>query len=211
MTVKTTSFFQTPYYDEQDIIPVFSKLKAMYRRTGVTAFLRMATSVKSALHGEPDGYIGEDLLQASALGRMEYTHYISTLAHLMPISLEGFYTLLTDLHDMPSLQRYFQYVEIQKVIDDTLTGGAYDKKPSMPMYVKQHFGGYLLFDSDAQAVLYGIVGKMKLVNLFQLHANGYTWQDCADILDYKTSDSARKAYTYALKKVLTAGIERFVW
>ena len=114
--------FQKYTIDDRDAIAVYSKLRARHEATGLDYFAELRTSTTLAIHGISDG-IGEDMLHAAMLGRLEAEAYMRDVAHNMPLTLEAFEVLLEDFGNYQKLERRFQYSEIQTVIDDELTAG----------------------------------------------------------------------------------------
>ena len=106
-----------------DKIAVYSKLRARHEATGLDYFAALRTSTTLAINGISDG-IGEDLLHAAAVGRLEAEAYMHDVVRNMPLTLEAFEVLLEDFGNYQKLEQRFQYSAIQAVIDNDISGGS---------------------------------------------------------------------------------------
>ena len=123
---KTSITFQPYSIDDRDKIAVYSKIRARHAATGLDYFAALRTSVTLAIHGISDG-IGEDMLHAAAVGRLEAEAYMHDVARNMPLTIEAFEVLLVDVGEYNrhgKLTRHCQYSEIQAVIDNDISGGS---------------------------------------------------------------------------------------
>ena len=199
---------------DNDKIAVYSKLRARHAATGLDYFAKLRTSTTLAVNGIADG-IGEDMLHAATLGRLEAEAYSRDVAHNMPLTLAAFNVLLEDFGNYQKLERRFQYSAIQAVIDNELTSGgtgrtdyAYRRKTAeAPITVT----AAMVKSSSALAeALFTILKKWSLVSVCQLHAEGTSWEDIADILGYSNAAAAKMAFQRAKAKLEKAGIEAFL-
>lgn len=108
---------------DADKIAVYSKLRARHEATGLDYFAELRTSTTLAINGIADG-IGEDMLHAATLGRLEAEAYSRDVVRNMPLSLEAFDVLLEDFGNFQKLEQRFQYSEIQALIDNDINGGS---------------------------------------------------------------------------------------
>ena len=200
--------------DDADKIAVYSKLRARHAATGLDYFSKLRTSTTLAINGISDG-IGEDMLHAATLGRLEAEAYVHTAAHLMPLTLEAFDVLLEDFCEYQKLERSFQYSEVQKVIDNDMNSGGTGhantarrrKKADEPITITAD----MIKKADAlDEALLPILKKWSLVSVCQLYAEGATWEDIADILGYSNAAAAKMAFQRAKAKLEKAGIEAFL-
>ena len=120
---KTSITFNRYAIADADKIAVYSKLRARHAATGLDYFAKLRTSTTLAIYGIADG-IGEDMLHAATVGRLEAEAYSHDVAHNMPLSLEAFDVLLEDFGNYQKLEQRFQYSEIQAVIDNDISGGS---------------------------------------------------------------------------------------
>ena len=93
---KQSITFQKYTIDDKDKIAVYSKLRARHAATGLDYFAKLRTSTTLAIYGIADG-IGEDLLHAATVGRLETEAYERDVVHNMPLSLAAFEVLLKDV------------------------------------------------------------------------------------------------------------------
>lgn len=197
-----------------DKIAVYSKLRARHAATGLDYFAKLRTSTTLALYGISDG-MGEDLLHAATLGRLEAEAYVRDVVHNMPLTLEAFDVLLEDFGKYQKLERSFQYSEVQTIIDNDMntggTGRAYTarrrKKADKPITITADM---IKKDDALESALFAILKKWSLVSICQLHAEGTSWEDIADILGYSNAAAAKMAYQRAKAKLEKAGIEAFL-
>ena len=120
---KQPIIFQKYTMDDRDKIAVYSKLRARHAATGLDYFARLRTSVTLAISGISDG-IGEDMLHAATIGRLEAEAYMQDVVRNMPLTLEAFEVILEDFGKYQKLEQRFQYSEIQTVIDNDISGGS---------------------------------------------------------------------------------------
>lgn len=119
---KQSITFQKYAIDDRDKIAVYSKLRARHEATGLDYFAKLRTSTTLAINGIADG-IGEDMLHASTVGRLEAEAYMHDVVRNMPLTLEAFEVLLEDFGNYQKLEQRFQYSEVQAVIDNDLNMG----------------------------------------------------------------------------------------
>ena len=197
-----------------DKIAVYSKLRARHAATGLDYFAKLRTSTTLAINGIADG-IGEDLLHAATLGRLEAEAYARTTAHLMPLTLEAFEVLLEDFGNYQKLEQSFQYSAIQAVIDNDMnaggTGRTYTSRRRKVAEAPMTITAAMVKSSNAlDEALFSILKKWSLVSVCQLHAEGTSWENIADILGYSNAAAAKMAFQRAKAKLLKAGIEAFL-
>ena len=120
---KQSITFQPYFIDDRDQIAVYSKVRSRHEATGLDYFAELRTSATLAIHGIADG-IGEDMLHAAAVGRLEAEAYMHDVVRNMPLTLEAFEVLLEDFGNFQKLEQRFQYSEIQAVIDNDISGGS---------------------------------------------------------------------------------------
>ena len=199
---------------DTDKMAVYSKLRARHAVTGLEYFAKLRTSTTLAINGISDG-IGEDLLHAATVGRLEAEAYERDVVHNMPLSLAAFEVLLEDFGTYRKLERSFQYSEVQAVIDNELTSGGTGRTDYMhrrktaeaPMTLT----AAMIKNSNAlDEALFAILKKWSLVSVCQLHAAGATWEDIADIIGYSNAAAAKMAFQRAKAKLLKAGITAFL-
>lgn len=199
---------------DNDKIAVYSKLRARHAATGLDYFAKLRTSTTLAIYGIADG-MGEDLLHAATLGRLEAEAYVRDVVHNMPLTLEAFDVLLEDFGKYQKLERSFQYSEVQTVIDNDMNAGGTGRTD----YTHRHktaeapitITAAMLKPSEAlENALFAILKKWSLVSLCQLHAEGTSWEDIADILGYSNAAAAKMAFQRAKAKLEKAGIEAFL-
>lgn len=198
---------------DADKIAVYSKLRARHAATGLDYFSKLRTSTTLAINGIADG-IGEDLLHAATLGRLEAEAYVHTAAHLMPLTLEAFDVLLEDFSNYQKLERSFQYSAIQAVIDNDMNSGGTGrtntarrrKKADEPITIT----AAMVKTSDTlEALMLSILKKKSLVKIFLLYADGVQIADIADIMKDTVRSVEHHIYR-AKKKLAEAGIEAFL-
>ena len=119
---KKSITFQPYFIDDNDKIAVYSKLRARHEATGLNYFAALRTSTTLAINGISDG-IGEDLLHAATVGRLEAEAYMHDVVRNMPLTLEAFEVLLEDFGNYQKLEQRCQYSEVQAVIDNDISGG----------------------------------------------------------------------------------------
>lgn len=211
---KQSITFQQYTIEDTDKIAVYSKLRARHAATGLDYFAKLRNSTTLALYGISDG-MGEDMLHAAAVGRLEAEAYMHDVAHNMPLSLEAFDVLLEDFCNYQKLERSFQYSSIQAVIDNELTSGGTGrtdyarrrKTAEAPIAIT----AAMVKSSSALAeALFAILKKWSLVSVCQLHAEGTSWEDIADIIGYSNAAAAKMAFQRAKAKLEKAGIEAFL-
>lgn len=199
---------------DNDKIAVYSKLRARHAATGLDYFAKLRTSTTLALYGIADG-IGEDMLHAATVGRLEAEAYMHDVVHNMPLTLEAFDVLLEDFGKYQKLERNFQYSSIQAVIDNDINSGGTGRNDytsrrkiaEAPITIT----AAMIKDSNAlDEALFAILKKWSLVSVCQLHAGGTSWEDIADILGYSNAAAAKMAFQRAKAKLGKAGIEAFL-
>lgn len=199
---------------DNDKIAVYSKLRARHAATGLDYFAKLRTSTTLAIYGIADG-IGEDMLHAATVGRLEAEAYMHDVARNMPLTLEAFDVLLEDFGNYQKLERSFQYSEIQAVIDNELTSGGTGrtdythrrKTAEAPIAITT---AMVKAGNALDEALFSILKKWSLVSVCQLHAEGTSWEDVADILGYSNAAAAKMAFQRAKAKLEKAGIEAFL-
>lgn len=228
--------FQQYSIDDRDAIAVYSKLRARHEATGLDYFAELRTSTTLAIHGISDG-IGEDMLHAATVGRLEAEEYMRDVAHNMPLSLAAFEVLLEDFGKYQKLEQRFQYSEVQAVIDNDISGGSTgrysmtEKKSEKIARLKAETEARLkAAEAAAKAaevsmaittdmvkkadaldkVLLPILKKWSLVSVCQLYAEGTSWEKITEILGYSNAAAAKMAFQRAKKKLQKAGIEAFL-
>ena len=210
---KTSITFNRYTIPDADKIAVYSKLRARHAATGLDYFSKLRTSTTLAVNGISDG-IGEDMLHAATLGRLEAEAYARTAAHLMPLTLEAFEVLLEDFFEYQKLERSFQYSEVQKVVDNDMNAGGTGhantarrrKKADEPINIT----AAMVKTSDTlEALMLSILKKKSLVKIFLLYADGVQIADIADIIG-DTIKSVEHHIYRAKKKLAEAGIEAFL-
>ena len=200
--------------DDRDAIAVYSKLRARHAATGLDYFAVLRSSVTLAIHGISDG-IGEDMLHAATVGRLEAEAYMHDVVHNMPLSIEAFEVLLEDFGNYQKLEQRCQYSEVQTVINNDINGGSTGRTDYKPRRKKAEEPITITTDmvksgSALDKALFAILKKWTLVSLCQLHAEGTSWEDIADILGYSNSAAAKMSFQRAKKKLEKAGIEAFL-
>lgn len=199
---------------DSDKIAVYSKLRARHAATGLDYFTRLRTSTTLALYGISDG-IGEDMLHAATVGRLEAEAYMHDVARNMPLTIEAFEVLLEDFGEYQKLEQRFQYSEVQKIINDELTAGVTGRTDYKPRRKKAEAPITITADmvksgSALDEALFAILKKWSLVSICQLHAAGTTWEDISDILGYSNVAAAKMSFQRAKKKLEKAGIKAFL-
>lgn len=211
---KQSITFQQYTIEDADKIAVYSKLRARHAATGLDYFAKLRTSTTLALYGISDG-VGEDLLHAATLGRLEAEAYSRDVAHNMPLTLAAFDVLLEDFGNYQKVERGFQYSAIQAIIDNDLTSGGTGhtdythrrKAAEAPIAIT---AAMVKSGSALDKALFAILKKWSLVSICQLHAEGTSWEDIADILGYSNAAAAKMAFQRAKAKLEKAGIEAFL-
>ena len=209
--------FQKYTMDDRDKIAVYSKLRARHAATGLDYFAKLRTSTTLALYGISDG-IGEDLLHAATLGRLEAEAYAHDVVHNMPLTLEAFDVLLEDFGKYQKLERGFQYSEVQTAIDSELTSGGTGrtdytrrrKTTEAAAEAVQSITADMVKTGEAlEAVMLSILKKKSLVRIFVLYADGVQIADIADIVGDTVRSVEHHIYR-AKAKLKEAGIEAFL-
>ena len=214
---KNSITFQPYSIDDADKIAVYSKLRARHAATGLDYFAKLRTSTTLAVNGISDG-IGEDLLHAATVGRLEAEAYMHDVVRNMPLTIEAFEVLLVDVGEYNrhgKLTRHCQYSEVQKVINDELTAGITGRTDYMPCRKAAEepitiTAAMIKPASALDNALFAILKKWSLVSVCQLHAEGTPWEDIADILGYSNAAAAKMAFQRAKAKLEKAGIEAFL-
>lgn len=214
---KNSITFNRYTIDERDAIAVYSKLRARHAATGLDYFSKLRTSTTLAINGISDG-IGEDMLHAATVGRLEAEAYMHDVVRNMPLTIEAFEVLLVDVGEYNrhgKLTRHCQYSEVQKVINDELTAGITGRTDYEPRRKKAEEPITITADmvksgSALDEALFAILKKWTLVSVCQLHAEGASWEDIADILGYNNAAAAKMSYQRAKNKLEKAGIEAFL-
>lgn len=233
---KKSITFQKYAIDDRDKIAVYSKVRSRHEATGIDYFAALRTSATLAIHGISDG-IGEDMLHAAAVGRLEAEAYMHDVARNMPLSISAFEVLLEDFGNYQKLEQRFQYSEIQTVINNDLNMGGTgrynmtekksEKIARLEAEAKARFeaaeaaakaaeisisitASMLKTDSALDEALLPILKKWSLVSVCQLYAEGTSWEKIADILGYSNAAAAKMAFQRAKKKLVKAGIEAFL-
>ena len=199
---------------DADKIAVYSKLRARHAATGLDYFAALRTSTTLAINGIADG-IGEDLLHAAAVGRLEAEAYMHDVARNMPLSISAFEVLLEDFGNYQKLEQRCQYSEVQKVINDELTAGITGrtdykrrrKAAEEPITITTDM---VKSGSALDEALFAILKKWSLVSLCQLRAEGTSWEKIADILGYSNAAAAKMNFQRAKKKLEKTGIAAFL-
>lgn len=211
---KQSITFQKYTIDDRDTIAVYSKLRARHAATGLEYFSKLRTSTTLAIYGIADG-IGEDMLHAATVGRLEAEAYMQDVAHNMPLTLEAFDVLLDDFGNYQKLERSFQYSSIQTVIDNELSSGStgrtdYTRRRKTAEAPITITADMVKSGSALDEALFAVLKKWSLVSICQLHAEGTSWEKIADILGYSNAAAAKVAYQRAKAKLEKAGIEAFL-
>ena len=211
---KDSITFQPYSIDDRDKIAVYSKLRARHAATGLDYFAKLRISTTLAINGIADG-IGEDMLHAAAVGRLEAEAYMHDVVRNMPLTLEAFEVLLDDFGNYQNLEQRFQYSAVQAVIDNDISGGSTGRTDYKPRRKKAEEPIIITADmvksgSALDEALFAILKKWSLVSVCQLHAEGATWEDIADILGYSNAAAAKMAFQRAKKKLEKAGTEAFL-
>ena len=210
---KQSITFQKYAIDDADKIAVYSKLRARHAATGLDYFSKLRTSTTLAVNGISDG-IGEDLLHAANLGRLEAEAYARTAAHLMPLTLEAFDVLLEDFGNYQKLERSFQYSEVQKIIDNDMNSGGTGRTSittkTAAEKTAQNITSSMVKSGEAlEAVMLSILKKKSLVKIFLLYADGVQIAEIADIIG-DTIKSVEHHIYRAKAKLKEAGLEAYL-
>ena len=107
---KNSIIFQKYTIDDRDKIAVYSKLRARHAATGLDYFAKLRISTTQAIYGIADG-IGEDMLHAATIGRLEAEAYMHDVVRNMPLSIEAFEVLLEDFGNYQKL--YYVSLRLQ--------------------------------------------------------------------------------------------------
>lgn len=215
---KQSITFQKYTMDDRDKIAVYSKLRARHAATGLDYFAKLRNSTTLAINGIADG-IGEDMLHAAAVGRLEAEAYMRDVAHNMPLSLAAFEVLLEDFGKYQKLEQRFQYSEVQTVIDNDMTSGGTGRtdythrrkitEAAAAEAVQSITTDMVKTGEALEAVMLSILKKKSLVKIFLLYADGVQIADIADII----GDSVRSVehHIYRAKaKLKEAGLEAYL-
>lgn len=210
---KTSITFQRYHIADADTIAVYSKLRARHAATGLDYFSKLRTSTTLAISGISDG-IGEDMLHAATLGRLEAEAYARDVVRNMPLSLEAFDVLLEDFDNYQKLERRFQYSAIQAIIDNDMNNGGTGrtdtarrrKTAEAPITITT---AMVKSGDTLEALMLSILKKKSLVKIFLLYADGVQIADIADIVG-DTIKSVEHHIYRAKKKLAEAGIEAFL-
>ena len=211
---KNSITFQKYTIDDRDKIAVYSKLRARHAATGLDYFAKLRTSTTLAINGISDG-IGEDMLHAAAVGRLEAEAYMHDVVRNMPLSITTFEVLLEDFSNYQKLEQRFQYAEVQAVIDNDINGGGtgrtdYTHRRTTAEAPIAITAAMVKSGSALDGALFAILKKWSLVSVCQLYAEGTSWEDIADILGYSNAAAAKMSFQRAKKKLGKAGIEAFL-
>lgn len=211
---KQSITFQKYTMEDNDKIAVYSKLRARHEATGLDYFAKLRTSTTLAINGISDG-IGEDMLHAATVGRLEAEAYSHDVVRNMPLSLAAFEVLLEDFGNFQKLEQRFQYSEIQAVIDNDISGGGTGRTYTSRRHKTADEPIAITTDmvksgSALDEALLPILKKWSLVSVCQLYAEGTSWEKIADILGYSNAAAAKMAFQRAKKKLQKAGIEAFL-
>ena len=210
---KKSITFQKYTMDDRDKIAVYSKLRARHAATWLDYFAKLRTSTTLAVNGISDG-IGEDMLHAAAVGRLEAEAYMHDVVRNMPLSITAFEVLLDDFGNYQHLEQRFQYSEVQAVIDNELTSGGTGrtdythrrKTAEAPIAITAD----MVKSGEAlEAVMLSILKKKSLVKIFILYADGVQIADIADIVGDTVKSVEHHIYR-AKAKLKEAGIEAFL-
>lgn len=200
---------------DNDKIAVYSKLRARHEATGLEYFSKLRTSTTLAINGISDG-IGEDMLHAAILGRLEAEAYMQDVAHNMPLTLEAFDVLLEDFFNYQKLERSFQYSEVQVVIDNDITSGGTGRSDYTSRRKKTAAEAVQSITTDMvksgealEAVMLSILKKKSLVKIFILYADGVQIADIADIVGDTVKSVEHHIYR-AKAKLKEAGLEAYL-
>ena len=213
---KQSITFQKYTMDDRDKIAVYSKLRARHAATGLDYFTSLRTSTTLAINGIADG-IGEDLLHAATVGRLEAEAYMHDVVRNMPLTIEAFEVLLVDVGEYNrhgKLTRHCQYSEVQKVINDDLTAGITGRTDYKPRRKKAEEPITITADmvksgEALEAVMLSILKKKSLVKIFILYADGVQIADIADIVG-DTIKSVEHHIYRAKAKLKEAGLEAYL-
>lgn len=210
---KNSISFQRYTVADADKIAVYSKLRARHAATGLDYFAKLRTSTTLALNGVSDG-IGEDMLHAATVGRLEADAYMHDVAFNLPLTLASFNILLEDFGEYQKLEQNFQYSEIQTVIDDDMwaggTGRAYTARRHEAVDPITITAKMIKRDEAMDTALFSVLRSWTLVSVCQLYAAGNSWEKITDILGYSTAAAAKMAFQRAKKKLVKAGIGAFL-
>lgn len=198
--------------DDRDKIAVYAKLRARHAATGNNYFTKLRISTTLALNGISDG-IGEDMLHAATLGRLEADAYMRDVVHNMPLTLAAFGVLLEDFGDFSAVERSFQFSEVQTAIDDDIRGGAkgHDYMPKHRETAEAvTIAADMIKSREAlEGVLLTILKKKSLVKIFILYSDGMPLDEIADITN-NTYASVDHHMRRAKAKLQAAGLQAFL-
>lgn len=207
-----TPVYITPEHaDSLDASAVRIKLRARHAVTGSQYFAKLQKSTTLAMNGISDG-IGEDLLHAAALGRLEADAYARDVIHNLPLTLKGFFVALEDLGGYHKLERSFQFSEIQKVIDDDMRGGATGTRTTEHRTESDAvtITTEMVKSGDSiELLMLSILKRKSLVKIFMLYADGVPMAEIADIVGDTVKSVEHHIYR-AKKKLEAAGIKAFL-
>ena len=210
---KNSITFQPYSIDDADKIAVYSKLRARHAAPGLDYFAKLRTSTTLAINGISDG-IGEDMLHAAAVGRLEAEAYMHDVVRNMPLSISAFEVLLEDFSNYQKVEQRFQYSEIQAVIDNDINAGGTGRNnitaKAAAAKIAQNITSNMVKSGEAlEAVMLSILKKKSLVKIFILYADGVQIADIADIMGDTVKSVEHHIYR-AKAKLAEAGIEAFL-
>ena len=198
---------------DSDKIAVYSKLRARHAATGLNYFAALRTSTTLAINGISDG-IGEDMLHAATVGRLEAEAYMHDVVRNMPLSLEAFEVLLEDFGNYQKLEQRFQYSEVQAVIDNDINSGGTGRNnmtaKTSAAKTAQNITSNMVKSGEAlEAVMLSILKKKSIVRIFILYADGIQIADIADIVGDTVKSVEHHIYR-AKAKLKEAGLEAYL-
>ena len=210
---KQSITFQKYTMDDRDKIAVYSKLRARHAATGLDYFAKLRISATLAVNGISDG-IGEDMLHAAAVGRLEAEAYMHDVVRNMPLSIAAFEVLMEDFGTYQKLERSFQYSEVQTVIDNDINGGGTGRASTArrrkiaeaPITITE---AMVKSGEALEAVMLSILKKKSLVKIFILYADGVQIADIADIVGDTVKSVEHHIYR-AKAKLKEAGLEAYL-
>ena len=210
---KQSITFQKYTIDDRDKIAVYSKLRARHAATGLNYFTELRTSTTLAINGISDG-IGEDMLHAATVGRLEAEAYMHDVVRNMPLSIAAFEVLLEDFGNYQKIEQRFQYSAIQTIIDNDINGGGTGRynmtEKTTAAKTSQNITSNMVKTGEAlEAVMLSILKKKSLVKIFILYADGVQIADIADIMGDSVRSVEHHIYR-ARAKLAKAGIEVFL-
>ena len=198
---------------DSDKIAVYSKLRARHAATGLDYFAELRISTTLAINGISDG-IGEDMLHAATVGRLEAEAYSHDVVHNMPLSIAAFEVLLEDFGEYQKLEQRFQYSEVQAVIDNDINGGStgradYTRRRKITEAPVAITADMVKSGEALEAVMLSVLKKKSLVKIFILYADGVQIADIADIVG-DTIKSVEHHIYRAKAKLKEAGLEAYL-